>query len=326
MNWTPPDGRFAVTLDEIVARSVGFEFDHEELDAFFILEAEIEDATDGLAEAKSEKCGSKELEELVGRLNLLQKNHQTATRIDIALRHELERFKRDRSCALHVVSADKDVDYPRFTKQSVYSWLQEKFDIIIPEWAPPGEAHAHSSQPKAANPSADTLRIEGGRKIYKGATDSYRRIIQGLFFILTKSEIAFKGSAEEIANMAIARDIHNAIQHNLGEEAPAIETIEEKLLISTDESGSMNEDLHASNQLILDYQSLVRGLVFLAHRFLVGPKYVRAGKVNQSQLAEAIIDAITDRTKWDVPGKSTIQRILRESNVGKIKVSESPYR
>lgn len=323
MDWTPPDTRFAVTIEEIVEHAVGWICDQEEFDAIFVLQDEVENVMDDLAEAKYEKRGSKELEELEGRLNLLQKDLQTATSVNIALRHELERFKRDGSCALDVVFADKEVDYPRFTKFSAYRWLRLKCNITIKDWAPPGEAHAHSSQPKAANPSGTALGNEKGRKIYKGGTDSYRRIIQGLFFILTKSEIAFKGSAEEIAKMAIARDIHTAVQHHLGEESPTIKAIEEKLLISTAESEDVKEDLHASNQLILDYQSLVRGLVFLVNRSLVGRKYVYEGKVNQSQLAEAIGTAINTRTRWHVPAKRTIERILKDSNVGKIKASES---
>lgn len=228
MDRTPPDTRFAVPLDEIVARAVGLVDLDDELDPTALLQDEVDNAEADLAEAKAEKRGSAELEKLKIALEACKENLRTATSVHIALHHEIDTLRRGGDSQLAIASADRDAGYLRFTKYSVHSWLQSKFNITVDEWAPPGADRESQAESVAGDCTTPTKSPK-----FRGDTEiGYQRTIEGLVAILLRTQPRNKylNSDKTVNQSKIASEIHTMLerlpQH---EKIPAKRTIERKL-------------------------------------------------------------------------------------------------
>jgi len=208
-----------------VQQALGFECKHDEVDLFYELNDQVDKAIGDIAEAKSKKLGSDSIEQLESDLEALKREFDTANRIDLALRHELNRLRQGSDSELEIVYADNDRDNPRFTKYSVYTWLREQFNLNISEWAPPGDVGALDEKRDTASEPP-----KKPRKFREDNENGYQRTIEGLVALLLRTQPKYLENDKSVNQSKIADDIIGILTpHPRGEEIPKKRTIERKL-------------------------------------------------------------------------------------------------
>jgi len=213
------DERFAVSIAEVVARAVGLVVDGDELDAIDILKDEIENAEDSIYEAKHEQCTAEHIKQLENILTKYKERLKLATQIHVSLLHEIDEARRSGSAEIRIIFADRDSPYPRLRTYSVFAWLQSKFGISIPEWAPPGPISTEIPlKPTPESPREDLL-------------NGYQRIIEGLVLLLLAADKSrrYLKEGDELNQAAIADDIQRVLEpHPRGHKVPSTRTMKDR--------------------------------------------------------------------------------------------------
>ena len=213
------DERFAVTIDEVVWRAVGFDSYDDELDAIHILKEEVENAEADIDEAKCEGCTSEQLQNLEKQLATVKQRQNLATAIRVSLLHEVDDARKSGNSDICIIFADKDSNYPRLRTHSVFNWLQSKFGISIPEWAPPDAASTEThSTTKSETPREDLL-------------NGYQRVIEGLVLLLLTADKnrRYLKEGDELNQATIAQDIEQVLNpHPRGRKVPSTRTIKDR--------------------------------------------------------------------------------------------------
>jgi hypothetical protein len=133
----PPAGYgYALTIDEIVGRLVGYE--PQEMPYDEVLDAAIEQAGFKHQQAEIAGASADRLEALQARINHLGLRRRDAIAFDRELNEAADLFSQGRPVPHLILSGKEYPDgLPRFITTSAYYWAREVHQREIPAWAPP---------------------------------------------------------------------------------------------------------------------------------------------------------------------------------------------
>lgn len=252
MDWKDQDERWSVTLDEVVARAVGIEFQYRpanygvevvedtedldiDIDAIEILreelsqlqsklheqtlesEASIGDISNDLAdERNTTRQLERKLEDTENRLRI-------ATQISRSLKEKVAIANGAHESELIFLPDDLS-RIPAVTKHSAYSWLIRKFGITIQDWAPPKPRPNEKDTP-------DIRPTSKARNTREDVIENYQRIVEGLVALLLEGAAPSKYLVGGNVNQKkVAENIRRVLSpHPRNEEIPAQNTIQKKL-------------------------------------------------------------------------------------------------